>query len=141
MKAPWHLWVIGIVTLLWNAGGLYDFVMTNWNSETYLAHFTPEQQSYFAAYPNWLILIWGIAVFASVIGSALLLMRSRHAVMVLAIAFVSMLVNMFHGYFIAEASISDVMGPAVKWFSLAIVVVGLALYFYARAMRQRGVLN
>ena len=68
-------------------------------------------------------------------------MRSRHAVMVLAIAFASMLVNMFHGYFIAEASISDIMGPAVKWFSLAIVAVGLALFLYARAMRKHGVLN
>ena len=59
MKAPWHLWLIGIVTLLWNAGGLYDFLMTNWNAESYLAHFTPEQQSYFADYPTWLIPIWG----------------------------------------------------------------------------------
>ena len=45
MKAPWHLWLIGIVTLLWNAGGLYDFLMTNWNAESYLAHFTPNNKA------------------------------------------------------------------------------------------------
>jgi hypothetical protein len=27
-KTPWHLWVVGILSLLWNAFGGYDYTMT-----------------------------------------------------------------------------------------------------------------
>ena len=35
-SAPWHLWVVGIVSLLWNAFGAYDFIMTNTQGEAYM---------------------------------------------------------------------------------------------------------
>ena len=28
-KAPWHLWVVGVVTLLWNAVGIFSYMMTH----------------------------------------------------------------------------------------------------------------
>ena len=27
-KAPWHLWVVGVVGFLWSAMGALDYVMT-----------------------------------------------------------------------------------------------------------------
>ena len=35
-KTPWHLWVIGIVATLWNAGGAYDYTMTQTRNMDYL---------------------------------------------------------------------------------------------------------
>ena len=29
MKTPWHLWVVGVVSLLWNGFGGYDFIMSD----------------------------------------------------------------------------------------------------------------
>ena len=141
MKTPWHLWVIGLVSLLWNAGGAFDFVMTNMKSESYLAAFTPEQLGYFNSLPIWATVSWGIAVLGAVLGSVLLLMRSGNAVMVFAIAFLAMLLNLVYGNLIADVSLIEVMGSGAMWFTLAIFVVALLLVIYARAMRQKGVLR
>ena len=34
-STPWHLWVVGVVSLLWNAFGGYDFIMSATQGETY----------------------------------------------------------------------------------------------------------
>ena len=36
MKTPWHLWVFGVVSLLWNFGGAYDYVMVRTGNQAYL---------------------------------------------------------------------------------------------------------
>ena len=47
VKTPWHLWAVGIISLLWNAFGAFDYVMTKLKNPAYMAAFTPEQQAYF----------------------------------------------------------------------------------------------
>ena len=42
-RAPWHLWVVGIISLLWNAMGAFDYLMSQTRNEQYMAAFTPEQ--------------------------------------------------------------------------------------------------
>ncbi len=32
---PWHLWAIGGLSLLWNAFGTYDYVMSHWKGDAY----------------------------------------------------------------------------------------------------------
>ncbi len=46
-STPWHLWVIGIVALVWSALGAMDYVMTQTRNEAYMSGFTPEQLSFF----------------------------------------------------------------------------------------------
>ena len=52
-KAPWHLWVVGIVALLWSAGGAFDYVMTQTRNEEYLAAFTEEQREIYRVAHDW----------------------------------------------------------------------------------------
>jgi len=33
---PWHLWVIGVVALVWSAMGALDYVMTQTRNEAYM---------------------------------------------------------------------------------------------------------
>src|SRR3546814_17451825 len=47
VKTPWHLWVVGGLSLLWNAIGAFDYTMTKMDNAAYLAGFTPEQIAYF----------------------------------------------------------------------------------------------
>ncbi len=141
MKPPVHLWIIGVVTLLWNSGGVFDFVMTNSQNAAYLSNFTPDQLVYFTSFPTWITLVWGIATFGALLGSILLLMRSRHAVIVFTLSFLGMIANMFYGYFLSGTSMTKLMGPGAAIFSAVIVLVGLLLVLYSRTMRQRGVLR
>ena len=36
VKTPWHLWAVGVISLLWNGYGGYDFIMTTTQGETYM---------------------------------------------------------------------------------------------------------
>ena len=138
-KNPWHLWVIGILALLWNAGGAFDYVMTQTKNADYLAQMTPEQLAIFENFPAWAVAVWAIAVWFSVLGAILLLLRSRHAVLVFFIALVALVISTLRSIFISN--IAEIMGPTALIFSAVIFVVGVLLWLYARTMAQRGVLR
>ncbi len=40
---PRHLWVVGVIALLWNAVGAMDYVMTQTQNEAYMSSFTPDR--------------------------------------------------------------------------------------------------
>ena len=42
-KAPVHLWIVGGLSLLWNAFGAFDYLMTQLQVEAYMSQFTEEQ--------------------------------------------------------------------------------------------------
>ena len=79
VATPKHLWIVGIVSLLWNAMGAVDYVMTETHNEAYMGQYTAEQLEYFYSFPTWFIAFWAIAVWSSVLGSVLLLLRIRWA--------------------------------------------------------------
>ena len=83
---PKHLWVVGILSLLWNAFGGYDYTMTQLRDPAYFASVSgqmgmsvAEMNAFFDTFPVWASALWAIGVWGSVLGSILLLMRSRHA--------------------------------------------------------------
>ena len=141
MKTPWHIWLVGVLALLWNAGGAFDYVMTTTKNEGYMAQFTPDQLDYFYSFPTWMMASWAIAVWGALVGSVLLLLRSRHAALIFALSLLGMIGATLYTYVLSDVSYLDLVGPGAQWFSLAIAVVAVLLWLYARAMRQRGLLR
>ena len=47
ITTPRHLWIVGIVALLWNLLGAMDYVMTETKNEAYMDQVTPEQLEFF----------------------------------------------------------------------------------------------
>ena len=141
MKAPWHLWVIGIVTLIWNGFGAADYTMTQYEYEPYMAQFTDDQRTYFNSFPAWVQAAWALAVWLSLAGSLALLMRSRLAGVFFGLALICMAGSFTHNFFLAEVTMPEVVGSEAIWFTLVIVVVAVLLWLYARHMRVRGVLT
>jgi hypothetical protein len=140
VATPKHLWVIGVVTVLWNSMGAMDFVMTQTKNESYMAAFTPEQLEFFYGFPTWVIAAWAVAVWGGVIGSILLLLRRGEAVRVFLASFVAMVITTIHNYGLSNGM--EVIGDTFSLvFSAIIFVVALALFLYARAMKEQGVLN
>lgn len=141
MRAPWHLWVIGVVALVWNAGGAYDYLMTQLGNEAYLAMLTEPQRAFMDARPVWMDAAWAVGVWFSILGSLLLLLRSRHAATAFLISILGLIVTAVWSYGVADPSGIEVMGSFSVWFSLAVMTVLIALWVYARAMTARGVLR
>ena len=53
-RAPWHLWLVGLLMVVWNAGSCYSHVMTLTQNAAYfrMAGITPEMAAYLAAVPE-----------------------------------------------------------------------------------------
>ena len=138
VQTPRHLWVIGIVTLLWNAMGAFDYLMTQTQNESYMGQLTPEQIEFFYGFPSWVVAFWAIAVWGGVLGSILLLLRRSLAVSVFMVSFASMFITAIQNYVFSNAL--EVSGMFGLIFSVVIFLVALGLILYSRAMRERGVL-
>lgn len=139
-KAPRHLWVIGILALLWNAVGAMDYVMTKSKVDWYIAALTPEQLDYFTAFPAWVTATWAIGVWFSVLGAILLLLRNRYAPVAFAISLLGMIATTLYNYVLSPIKAQDVTGDFAIYFSILIFFIGVALWLYARVMRIKGVL-
>jgi hypothetical protein len=139
-KAPWHLWLVGILAVLWNSVGVVDYVMTQLQNAAYMSAFTQVQLDYFYSQPMWVTISWGIAVWSSLIGSILLLMRKKISVGVFLLSIVGVVVTSVYSYGLSNGY--EIMGGLFALiFSIMIFVIAVALYFYAKSMTNKGVLT
>ena len=141
-KTPIHLWIVGVVSLFWNAGGAFDYFMTKTNAAEYMAGQPPERLRMLEEAPLWFDFTWGTGVWLSVIGSLLLLARSRMATAAFVLSLLGLIGSSVYTYGISDGgSMVAAAGTAAVVFSLAIPLLLLALVFYARAMTRQGVLR
>ena len=138
-RVPCHLWVVGVLAVLWNAMGAFDYTATELRLDFYMAQFTPEQLAYFYGFPAWAVAAWAVAVWSSLLGSIALLMRSRWAVVLFGIAIVGMLLTALYNFVLTDGA--AMMGSGAMVFTAIIWAIAFALFFYARSMAQRGVLR
>lgn len=138
-KRPMHLWVVGILSLLWNAMGCFDYLATKLRLDSYMSQFSEAQLDYFYGLPAWFSVFWALGVWGALLGSVALLAASRHAVALFAVSLLGMIVSSI--YSLGFSNGLEIMGAAGAAFSAVIFVVGVLLLVYARRQRARGVLR
>jgi len=138
-KAPAHLWIIGIVSLLWNAIGVFDYMATKLKLDFYMSQFTPEQLDYFYGFPAWAVVGWALGVWGALIGSLGLVLRKTWAVWMFGVSILGLVITSIYNFVLTDGA--AIMGEGGAWFSVVIWVIGIFLFFYARAMAKRGVLH
>jgi hypothetical protein len=139
-KTPWHLWVVGAVSLLWNSTGAMDFVMTQTKNAAYMSKLAPAQLEFYYGLPLWVVAVWGIAVWGGVLGSLLLLLRKSLAVHLFLASLICIVVTDFQNYVLSNG-LKVVGGAGSLIFCAVILAIGVLLLVYARSMRKRGVLR
>lgn len=144
MKAavPWHLWIVGVLTLLWNGYGAYDFVMSVTQGEAYwrASGMTDAMIAYFNAMPAWMYGPWVAGVWGAVAGSILLLLRSRFAVHAFVLSLLGALGNLIYGLMNPMPDLPPAMA-AMTYMPYVIVLVAAFLAWYAWTMQKKGVLS
>ena len=144
-KAPLHLWIVGILALLWNCIGPYDYVMTRTRNIEYFKKMMPtvDPQALLAwidAFPIWAQFGWGLGVWLGLAGSILLLLRHRWAVPAFALSLFGAILGL--GYqIVAAPPLAGAEGIEYKVMPFVIILVAALLLFYAHRQRQRGVLR
>lgn len=133
---PWHLWVVGGLTLLWNAVGVMSYLMTELDQLEALG-MTPAQIAYFDTFPAWATAVWALGVWGAFAGSVLLLLRSRWAVTALVIALVGLIGTTYFQRFVTAVP-EDMRNLGLD---VTIWVTTLFMLWYALKMRREGVLR
>ena len=77
-RTPAHLWIVGILSLLWNCFGAYDYTMTRMRNTDYIAKAMPGVDpnaalAWIDSMPMYAQVGWGLGVWLGLLGAVLLL--------------------------------------------------------------------
>ena len=144
-RTPVHVWIVGIVSLLWSCFGAVEYVMTRMRNTDYLTSAMPGVDpnallAWIDGFPLYVHIGWGVGVWLGLLGSILLLLRSRWAVWSFGLSMIGAVISL--GYHIAIATpLPGMEGGMNAVMPYVIIVVAIALFLYARAMDKKGVLR
>lgn len=145
-RTPAHLWIVGILSLLWNCFGAYDYTMTRTRGAAYIATTMPgadanAAMAWINAMPLYAQIGWGLGVWLGLLGSVLLLIRSRWAVWSFGVSLLGAVLSI--GYQLALAPPMPGAGSSgmMKVMPFVIIAIAIALLAYAWSQEKKGVLR
>lgn len=135
-KTPWHVWAVGILTLLWNGSGAYTIMMAQAGR---LSDLSADEAAYYAAQPIWFVIATDIATLAPVAAGVALLLRSSTSVWLFALSLAVIVVN--NVYELAAGTSRALVSQGALILTAIIVVIAVLQLLYSRTMKKRGVLE
>jgi len=141
-RAPTHLWGVGILSLLWNCIGAVDYVMSETGNLAWfeMMGLGAAELAWVQSFPAWAVAAWAVGVWGSVIGSILLLLRSRHAATAFLLSIVGAVISFAFQFTAADQPVS-MQGGAGLVMPIAIMILIVAQWYYARRQAAAGVLR
>ncbi len=101
-KVHWAFWVITLLGLLWNAGGIANYMMQM--KPEFVASMPETHQAIINSRPAWATGGFAIGVFGGFIGCLLLLLRKPLAGMAFMISLMGIFVTMIHSLQVVMAN-------------------------------------
>lgn len=138
-KTPWHLWVVGILAVLFNAGGIISYTATELRLDAVMSQFSDAERAYFYGFPAWAVGVWAIGVWCAFLGSVLILFRSKWAVVLIALSFIGLVGTTYYEKTAEVPASLDTPGNMV--FAIIIWAQLTFLLIYTWSMRGKGVLR
>jgi len=134
--APWYLWAVGALAILWNGYGVFLWGGTSFMPDTFLDGLPAADRDYVSGLPGWSTLTWGLGVLGGAVGSILLLLRNRLAALAFAFSLFGAIANMM--VYVTNPPPDGFFNPPLTLF-----IIGFALFllWFAHLMKRRGVLN
>ena len=124
-------WIVGIITLVWNAMGVKAYIDQAYNTEahqTQMATQPAELIEVVSNMPTWYTAIFAIAVFAGALGCVFMLLRKKMANLFFKISLLAVLVQTIYNGFISGALEYFEAFDYSMFFSIPIVAIFLVLY-------------
>jgi len=144
-RTPVHLWIVGVLALLWNGIGCYDYLMTRMRNTDYFESMMPGTDpnailAYIDSFPVWAQAGWAFGVWGGLVGALLLLIRSRYAVWSFLLSLIGAILGL--GYQIANpggpAGMHEGAGAVMPYIIIAIAAF---LAWYSWNAQKKGVLR
>lgn len=133
VKTPWHLWAVGVVGILWNSLGCFDYFMTQTKGDDYMmaAGMTEAQIAFMHNSPKWMTAVWAIGVWGGLAGAVLLLLKNKLAVPVFVASLVSYSLSVLYNTVIAP------MPGAGDHLAMFVVIFAGCVFFVWYSMRAK----
>ena len=135
--------IIGILALLWNIMGLFQFIMAAFMQdtmlETYGETYTPQEMELFLNTPSWYYVVFGICTITGVLGSIAVLLKKKIAVPFFLVSLVTVLV--VQGYWMLGTLAIALLGTEAIIMPMLVIVTSIFLYFYCKGARQNNWLS
>lgn len=136
-RPPRWYWVVAILALLWMLVGVAAWCMDLMMDPAALARMPAPQQQLYASRPQWLFVVYGVAIFSGLLGTVGLLLRRRWATSLLLLSLLAVVVQFGYTFFAMHAI--EVLGAAQALpFPLLIFLIGVALLAFSSRADRRG---
>lgn len=136
-KPPRSYWLIAVVALLWMLIGVLAWFMDLLMSEAALAQMSEAQRQLYLTRPQWIFIVYAIAIFAGLLGAIGLLVRRSWATPAFGVSLVAVVVQFAYTFWVMDAI--RLLGAAqVVPFPLVIFAIGAFLLWFSRRAGQRG---
>jgi hypothetical protein len=136
-KPPVWYWVVSGLALLWMLFGVVALVADFMTDEAALAQMSEAQQQLYAARPQWLFVVYAIAIFSGLAGAIGLLMGKAWAIPAFAISLAAVVIQFGYTFLVMDAI--HVLGAAAALsFPIVIFVIGVALLWFAMRSQKAG---
>ena len=136
-NTPNTFWIVAGAALLWNIIGLiiyYSYVSAT--PAAMAQQYTPEQVALITNAPVWVTAVYGLAVTCGLLGSILLLLRSRWAVPMFAISLVCIVLQDIHAFVLSNTV--ELFGAGALIIPVAVLLIAIYLLMFARGAREKG---
>ena len=136
VKRPWHMWVVGVLTLFWNGSGAVTFLMAQLGL---LPNLSPEEAAFYAAQPLWYVLLVNIATWGAFLAGIALLFKSRIAFNLFGLSLVMIVVTD-----LIDLATSHFQTPAQEdatTLTLMVLVIAVLQFLYTWRWKLQGVLK
>jgi hypothetical protein len=139
-RTPAHLWIVGIIALLWNAFGCFQYLMTTLRNPGFMARIPADELAYVDSLPAWVTGCWALGVWGGLAGAILLLMRNRYSVWAFGVSLFGAVFGLGYQMFVATMPASMRAGSMafVPWL---IILFCAFLAWYSWNANKKGLLQ
>lgn len=135
-SAPAWFWATAVSALLWNGVGVYQYLVQVTATEASLQALPLAHQEFYDAIPTWATSGFAVAVFGALAGSVLLLLRNRYAELMFVISLIGLFLQDIHAFVMGHGI--EVFGAGAIGLPATVLVIAIALFFFARVGTARG---
>ena len=135
-KKPWHVWAVGLLTLLWDGSGALTIVLAQ---QGRLNGISADEAAYYAAQPLWFVLVTDFSLLTALAAGIAVLLQSRHALWLFRLSLLSILAT--NAWDLAQGSSRALANSSALIVTIIIVVLAVLQLIYARVMTERGLLK
>ncbi|MCF6279848.1 MAG: hypothetical protein L3J14_05810 [Flavobacteriaceae bacterium] len=132
-------WIISVIALIWNAVGANQYIQQAYQTDAFKAMYSSEQLEIISRTPSWVTAVFAVAVFASLLGCILLLLKKRSAISLFKLGLLAVIAQSIYNLFLNEGK--DTYGTFEYIMLLMIPIVAIFLLIYSKKVHAKGWLS